>query len=317
MKFISQKLRSPHFLVIREVFRILWSYPWWFVAAIASTIIVVGVEPSFALVGKNFLDGLKKDKIDIDSSLLSYGLLFARMILGRGLLKFGDKMIDKIYELKLIIRLQRFYLESRDRDRGTEDISRVIFDCERAKAGLDIVYKDASNIIFQTISVVIWQLAIAPKWLPILLITVIPPTFFGFAFGGKIQRTSLNRLQAQQNIAASTGLAQQQELHEHQHTFMGQTIRMEVYKFLTETIMDLLTWIGLLLLVLTNSVFKMDFLPQQIEAGELLLFIANLNSLSKPLGSIVKVNNKAREAYPALLRILMPDLATRAAPVKV
>lgn len=77
MKFISQKLQSPHFLVMREVFRILWSYPWWFVAAIVSTIIVVGVEPSFALVGKNFLDGLKKDKIDLDSSLLSYGLLFA------------------------------------------------------------------------------------------------------------------------------------------------------------------------------------------------------------------------------------------------
>jgi hypothetical protein len=31
----------------------------------------------------------------------------------------------------------------------------------------------------------------------------------------------------------------------------------------------------------------------------------------------VKVNNKAREAYPALLRILMPDIAARAAPVKV
>lgn len=82
---------------------------------------------------------------------------------------------------------------------------------------------------------------------------------------------------------------------------------MEIFKSSTEILMDLVTWFGLLMLVLVSSVFHLGLLPNQIEAGDLALFVVNLNLLSKPLGEIVKVYNKGREAYPALMRVLRPD----------
>jgi ABC-type multidrug transport system fused ATPase/permease subunit len=297
------KLRKS---ILWDMFQVLLTYPGWFAASILSTIVVVSLEPSLAWFSKTVVDNLKKGKVDLDSSLLQYGMIFAGLLLGLGLLKFGDKLIDKIYELKLVIRLQQIYLQRRTEDRGVEDISRVIFDCEKSKAGLDIIHKDAGKIIFQTISVIVWQFSLAPQWLPALLIAVVPPVFVGFVFGPFIQRSSLNRLRAQQAIASSTGADQQAEFQQHQHQFFRHTLRLEVFKSSTEILMDLVTWFGLLMLVLASLILPIRLLPQQIEAGDLALFVVNLNLLSKPLGEIVKVYNKGREAYPALVRVLRP-----------
>ncbi len=135
----------------------------------------ISLEPSLAWLSKTVIDDLKKGKGDLDASLLHYGMVFGGLLLGLGILKFGDKLIDKIYELKLVICLQRLYLQRRPEDRGVEDISRVIFDCEKSKVGLDIIHKDAGRIIFQTIAVIVWQFSLAPQWLPALLIAVVPP----------------------------------------------------------------------------------------------------------------------------------------------
>lgn len=299
-----QNLRKS---ILWDMFQVLLSYPGWFAASILSTIVVVALEPSLAWLSKTVVDDLKKETVNLDASLLQYGLIFGGLLLGLGLLRFGDKLIDKIYELKLVIRLQRIYLQRRTEDRGVEDISRVIFDCERSKAGLDIIHKDAGKIIFQTISVIAWQFSLAPQWLPALLIAVFPPIFTGFIFGPFIQRASLNRLKAQQAIASSTGIHQQYEFQQSQHQFFRSTLRMELFKSSTEILMDLVTWFGLLMLVVVSSTFHLGLLPKEIEAGDLALFFVNLNLLSKPLGQIVKVYNKGREAYPALVRVLRPE----------
>jgi ABC-type multidrug transport system fused ATPase/permease subunit len=290
------------------MFQVLLTYPVWFAASIISTIVVVGLEPSLAWLSKTVVDDLKQGKVDLDTSLLRYAMLFGGLLLGLGLLKFGDKLIDKIYELKLVIRLQRLYLQRRSQDRGVEDISRIIFDCEKSKAGLDIIHKDAGKIVFQTISVIIWQFSLAPQWLPALLIAVFPPILVGFVFGRFIQRASLNRLKAQQAIASSTGIHQEAEFHQHQNHFFQHTLHLEIFKSSTEILMDLVTWFGLFILVLASSVLHLGLLPKQIEAGDLALFFVNLNLLSKPLAEIVKVYNKSREAYPALVRVLRPEL---------
>ncbi|NJK29356.1 MAG: ABC transporter ATP-binding protein [Acaryochloris sp. SU_5_25] len=303
---------SSGWSLVKEMCQVLLEYPRWLAASILSTVVVVGLEPSLAWVGKRFIDDLKKDQTDYTVLLPNYIVLFGGLLLGLGLLKFGDKMIDKIYELKLVIRLQRLYLERRGCDRGAEDISRVIIDSEKAKAGLDIIHKDAGKIVFQSISVILWQLTLAPQWLPALLIAVLPPMLIGFIFGRFIQRASLGRLQAQQHIATSTSEAKRLELHTHQAKFMQHTIRLEIFKSSTEILMDLVQWFGLLMLVLLNSILPINLVPQNIQAGDLVLFIANLNLLSKPLGEIVKVYNKTREAYPALMRVFRPEPKTDA-----
>jgi hypothetical protein len=244
MKFLKMKQplkTNPVLTLFLDMMRVLLTYPQWLAAAIISTIVVAALEPSIAWMGKKVVDDLKKGNVDLNSSLANYILVFGGLLLGLGLIKFCDKFIDKIYEVRLIICLQRTYLQRREKERDAEDISHILYHCNRAKAGLDIIHKDSWKIVSQTISVIVWQLTLAPKWLPALLIAVIPPIFIGFIFGRFIQRSSLKMLTAQENIAASTTEAKRLELIEHQESFFQHTIRLEVFKSATEILMDLLT----------------------------------------------------------------------------
>ncbi|TVP65146.1 MAG: ABC transporter ATP-binding protein [Nodularia sp. (in: Bacteria)] len=307
MKKLS--INNPVPPLLLDMARVLLTYPQWLAAAIISTVVVAALEPSLAWMGKKVVDDLKEGSTDLSSTLPNYVLVFGGLLFGLGLIKFGDKLIDKIYTTRLIICLQRTYLQRRGKDRGAEDISRILYHCNRAKPGLDIIHKDAGKIIAQSVSVIVWQLTLAPAWLPALLIAVIPPIFIGFIFGKFIQVASLKMLTAQENIASSTTDAKKLELIEHQESFYRHTIRLEMFKSGTEILMDLLTWFGLLVLVLLSVVFNVGVVPQDIQAGDLVLFWGNLNLLSKPLGSIVKVYNKGREAYPALVQVLNPTFS--------
>lgn len=304
MKKLLKNNPVPSLLL--DMMRILLTYPQWLAAAILSTIVVSALEPSIAWMGKKVVDDLKKGSVDLNASLGNYILVFGGLLLGLGLIKFGDKLIDKIYEARLIICLQRTYLQRRREERSAEDISHILYHCNRAKPGLDIIHKDSWKIFSQTISVIIWQLTLAPAWLPALLIAVIPPILIGFVFGRFIQKSSLKMLTAQENIAASTTQAKRLEFIKHQESFFHHAIRLEVFKSGTEILMDLLTWFGLLVLVILSTVFHVGVVPKEIQAGDLVLFWGNLNLLSKPLGDIVKVYNKGRESYPALVRVLRP-----------
>jgi hypothetical protein len=188
----------------------------------------------------------------------------------------------------------------------TNDISRILFDCSKAKPGIDVVHKDSWKIISQTISVVIWQVNLAPEWLPALIIAVFPPMFIGFIFSKFIQKASLQLLEIQQKIASSTSKEKILEFADHQNSFLSQVMRLEMFKQGTAVLVDLITWFGLLILVVMASILPFNVLPQEITAGDLVLFWVNLNLLSKPLGEIAKVYNKARESYPALVRVLQP-----------
>lgn len=291
----------------KNIFLVIFSHPFWLAAAIISTIIHAALEPSLAWIGKTFVEKLQADGDAIASSLWEYALVFGGLIVGLGVTKFGNQIINKVYESRLIICLQRAYLQLRGQENGAEDVSRILYDCEEAKRGLDILYKDSWKIVSQTISVVVWQLTLAPNWLPALFLTVIPPLFLVFTFGRLIQGASKEILGLQGKIAKSTHREKLLELFNHQEEFFQQSLRLEVFKSGAEVLMELLTWIGLLFLVMLALIFDVGILPRNIQAGDLALFAVNLNLLAKPLGEIVKVYNKGRQSYPAVLRVLQPE----------
>lgn len=303
-----KKSRWSHSLILaREVMKVILSHPYWLAASILSTIIYAALEPSLAWIGKTFVDQLQQDGDAIASSLWEYALVFGGLIAGLGLTKFGNQVLNKIYESRLFIILQRAYLAKRGKEQSAEDVSRLLYDSEQAKKGLDIIYKDSWKIVSQTVSVLVWQLSLAPAWIPALFITVVPPLFLIFAFGRLIQTASIEVLGLQGKIAGSTARTKQLELFRHQESFFRHSLRLESLKAGAEVLMDLLTWIGLLILLILALVFDAGILPRPIEAGDLALFIVNLNLLAKPLGDIVKVYNKGRETYPAVVRVLQPE----------
>lgn len=290
-----------------DMVQVLFIHPFWLAASIISTIVSVAFEPSLAWIGKTFVDNLKSGDTVLNTSLMDDVFIFAGVLIGLGILKFSDKILNKIYDLRLMIGLQRTYLQRQPQDLGGEDISRLLYDCDQAKQGMDILYKDAWRIVTGTISVVVWQLTLAPEWLPALIFAVLPPILIVFVFGRFIQKISHELLHLQSKIASSTSDKQKLELFAYQESFFQQTIKLEFIKKGAEVIIDLLTWVSLLLLIILASIFDFGLLPRQIEAGDLALFAVNLNLLSKPIGQIGKVYNKGREAYPALLRILQPQ----------
>jgi ABC-type multidrug transport system fused ATPase/permease subunit len=290
-----------------DMVQVLFIHPFWLAASIISTIVSVAFEPSLAWIGKTFVDNLKSGNTVLNTSLMDDVFIFAGVLIGLGILKFSDKILNKIYDLRLMIGLQRTYLQRQPQDLGGEDISRLLYDCDQAKQGMDILYKDAWRIVTGTISVVVWQLTLAPEWLPALIFAVLPPILIVFVFGRFIQKISHELLHLQSKIASSTSDNQKLELFAYQESFFQQTIKLEFIKKGAEVIIDLLTWVSLLLLIILASIFDFGLLPRQIEAGDLALFAVNLNLLSKPIGQIGKVYNKGREAYPALLRILQPQ----------
>jgi ABC-type multidrug transport system fused ATPase/permease subunit len=230
---------------------------------------------------------------------------------GLSLLDFLNKVLNRAYDLRQIISLQRTYLERRGQEQGAQDISRILFDCQQAKPGLDIIYKDSWNIIAGTASVIIWQLKLAPQWAPALLIGVIPPVLIVLTFGRFIQKASLNVLKLQGKIAASTSVQKKLALFAHQESFFRQSVRLELFMSGTDMIMNLVKWSGLLLLVLISLVFHLGLLPQEIKAGDLILFAMNMDTLSKPLGDVGRLYSKVRQTYPALLRVLQPEVSNQ------
>jgi len=306
---IAKESKFNHLVsLFLDMIRVLLVHPYWLVASITSTVVNAALAPSQAWMWKNFVDGLKANGSNTSSSLLSYVLLFGGLHAGLGLLGFLDRVLNRAYDLRQIITLQRTYLERRALgSEGAEDISRILFDCGQAKGGLDLIYKDSWHIVAGIISVIVWQLKLAPQWLPALLIAVVPPVLIVFMFGRFIQKASLNILSLQAKIASSTGEKEKLELFAHQESFFRQSVRLEFFMSGTDMVMDLAKWFGLLLLVVISSVFHLGLLPQQIKAGDLILFAMNMDSLSKPLGDLGKLYSKSRQAYPALLRVLRPE----------
>jgi ABC-type multidrug transport system fused ATPase/permease subunit len=304
---LIRQLRWGHLLgLFKDMVHVLIRYPLWLSLSIGSTVLSVALEPSLALLGRNFVNQLEDNNTSLKDSLVHYVLVFGSVLIGLGIIKFGDKVLNKIYDLRLTIALQRTYLNRRTKEQDTQDIARLLYDCDQAKGGMDILYKDSWKIVVGAVSVVLWQWSLAPEWLPALVLSVLPPMLIVLAFGSWIQRASLELMQLQSHIASSTDEASRLRLFAHQENFFRHTIRLEMFKKGSEVLIDMLAWVGLLAVIFLASLWNIGLLPQEVQAGDLAVFAINLNLLSKPMGDIGKVYNKARESYPALVRVLQP-----------
>ncbi len=291
----------------QEILLVIFSHPWWLLASVVSTVIHAALQPSLAWMGRSFVNDLQNPQTSVSGSLWNYAVVFGGVVTALAAIKFGNQVLNKIYESRVVIVLQRTYLQRRGDPRGSQDISRLLYDAEQAKRGLDILYKDSWSIVAHAGSVLVWQWSLSPEWLPALLLAVMPPLALVLVLGRWVQQSSLRILQLQAQIAGSTAQIAQPDLFRYQESFFRYGTQLEALKAGSEVVMDLMLWFGLLLLALLAAVVNRDLLPQEIQAGDLALFAVNLNLLSKPLGEIVKVYTKGRESYPALLRMLWPQ----------
>lgn len=260
------------------------------------------LQPASAWITKRILDLVEAKATTVEQIVLDFGLLFIAIVGGLTALKFGEKVANKAVEVRLIITLQRIYLERRREEDSTRDVTQILWGCEAAKKGLEVFYKDGWKIVVTTISVLLWQVSLGAEWIPLMLMAVIPSLLLVWFFGPPIQRRSLEILNLQSDLAASTSRSASGVFTRHQESWFRNAVGLEILKWFADDGLDVIMWTVLGGLVLIAYIFDLGVLPDDIELGAAAAFMINVKLLAAPLSDIGKVYTKWREAYPAMDR---------------
>ncbi len=290
-------------LIIRDNVR--WLF--FFLGIIAAQ---AALTPSSAWITKSVIDTSKQDGATIESIVFQYGPLWLLIMAVLVVLKFGEKILNKLVQLRIIINLQRIYLDRESKEHAGNDASHILYGAEVGKKGVEVVYKDSWKILTEVSAVLVWQLSLGPEWVPLMLMSVIPSMCFVWFMGPYIQKTSLGILNLQSALAGHTKRILKDKFVANQEQFYKQSLKFEVFKWASEEAMDILMWIILALLVTSAWFFDLPIIPEQLELGSIAAAIINLKLLAKPLGDVGKVYTKWCEAFPALVNIFQPGSGT-------
>jgi hypothetical protein len=300
---VNQTAPKPASAQLRDFVSVIWGNR----LAIGSLLLLLAgqaaLEPSSAWIIKKVLDAIDKAGATVEQVAVEFGPLFILIMGGLTLLKFGEKVANKAVEVRLIITLQRIYLQRRNAEHAAKDVSQILYGCELAKKGIEVIYKDAWKIVVTTISVLAWQVSLGAQWIPLMLMAIVPSLLLVWFFGPPIQRMSHTILDLQGELAANTAREANGTFARHQESWFRKAIGLEIFKWFADDALDVIMWIFLGALIIVSYVFELGILPAEIELGGAAAFLINVKLLAKPLGDIGKVYTKWREAYPAASRV--------------
>ena len=289
-----------------EFGRLMLQHPWLLVMTLVPNMIAPAIEPAQAWLAKTALDRLTEgSNTFMRDELIQFVPTVAAVFLILGGLKLAGKIVDKLYDERLFITLQRTYFRRRGDIRSSEHITRTLNDCEQARKVADLLQKDVWQVVIGLPAVIIWQLNLASEWVLPLLLSTLPSLIFVIYFGPFIQRWSHARLRSQADVSNSVGDGNEETMHQHQEGYFRATIRFELFKQGAEISADMMQWLGLLLILLISPVIPI--IPAELNAGDLAAFLVNLKLIGKPIQEVAKMYAKVRESYPAIIRVLYPD----------
>lgn len=293
-------------IILTDIYYILKSSYVWLFLFLAVTAAQAALAPSAAWITKEVINYARLDSASVEGIIFTFGPIWLLISFSMILFKFGDKFLNKIVQMRVLISLQRLYLERDQVEHEAKDASRVLYGAEVARKGMEVFYKDSWKIITQITAVLLWQLSLAPEWIPLMLMSVIPSMLFVWFLGPYIQRSSLGILNLQGMLVEHTKRIFQREFAAKQEALYKESLRFEVFKWTADEAMDILTWVILALLIMFAWYFQIGLLPNELDMAEVGAFIINLKLLAKPMGNVGKVYTKWCEAKPAMIQILQP-----------
>jgi ABC-type multidrug transport system fused ATPase/permease subunit len=275
----------------------------WLALLVGVLALLAAIEPSVGWMGKAVIDALQAHDADLVAAMRQHGLSFVLLFLAITVLRLAEKVANRIVLSRLVIDLQRTYLDRRAHEEHARDVAQVLYGTEIAKKGFEVLYKDIWVIGLKTISIAAWQITLAPEWLPVMLLATLPGFLVVWAFGRSIRRTSHDILGLQAQVAGSTARTQRSLFVQIQERLFRRFIWFEFVKASADEMMDLAIWTSAITLISLVYWLDLGLLPTRVEPGDLALVAINLNLLSQPLGHIGKTYTKWQEAMPALSQI--------------
>jgi len=294
-------------LLLLEMGRVLFKLRISLFALLLTSALIAGLSPAFSWISKDFVGRIEAGQVDPWALLPEFMPIFLLVMSGLILAGFSESILNKVIETRLIIAMQCAYLERQQVTRVSQDVAHVLYGSDVAKKGFQVIYKESWQIITVTTSVILWQLSLGAEWVPMLILSIIPTVLFVWYFGHRIQHSSRQILDIQSCISEAAGTRAHLHLHGHQERFFNAMFRMHIFKWLAENASDLVLWASFALLVVLAILLGVGPSMQEITLAELTALVINLRLLSKPLGNIGRVYTRWQEAYPALLRSLLPE----------
>jgi len=280
----------------------------WFVAALLLVLTAkAALTPSFSWLAKIGVDTVKAPDATVIGVITTVGVPFLLIMCGKYLVDFGERLASKMTEQRLIIALQRIYLQRRNGEQPTRDVTQLLYGSEIAKKGFEVLYKDFWRIGSAIAFILIWQLTISPAWVPLLILSIVPALLFTWLVGPRIQQASRLVLILQKMIAARTGRLRRGDFERSQERLFRSMIGLEIFKWLAERGMDAVLWLSFGLWVGLSLLLDLNLLPDNRDVATASGVAVNLALLAVPLSEIGKVYTKWREAMPALQKIYWLD----------
>lgn len=261
------------------------------------------VAPSFSWIAKEGIGAVQQPAATVASVIAAVGLPFLLIALAGGLSEFAERLASKAVEQRLIIVLQRTYLDRRRGERQARDVTQILYGCELAKKGFEVIYKDAWRLTAEIGAIILWQLSIGPDWLPALLLSILPALFIVWLVGPAIQRLSRLVLTTHRVLAARTRRLHKERFERSQERLFRSVMQLEVLRWMADRGMGAVLWAGFGLCVGVSVVFDLGLIPSGGDVATASSFAVNLALLAKPLGDIGKVYTKWREAMPAVIPV--------------
>ena len=109
-----------------DIWGVLWSSPFWFIAHIATLAALSILEPGTAWVAKDAVGALEKAQGTLANIALPNAGLYLAIALGLSLLRLFEHLSNKVYESTVVFALQRVLLRRRPEVRPGEDATRMV-----------------------------------------------------------------------------------------------------------------------------------------------------------------------------------------------
>lgn len=294
----------PRTQFIADTLSVLYTMRAWILCLLAVIAAQSALAPSIAWITKEVLASVTEINRDIIIRLLIDWAPLYLAITGAGIfLSSLDKVFDKLIDVRLLITLQRLYLDRRDAEAEGKDASQVLFGARIANKGFDIIYKKSWKIATMVVSVFAWQLTLGAEWLGLMVLSVLTPSLFVFKLGPHVQRLSGDILMQHEDIASNTRRHRRGVFEAAQDAWMASSIKFELIKWVTDEGASVLLWTSLVALVFASYLLGLGLVPDQIDIPTAAAFLVNLKLVAKPMMEISRTYSKWREAYPAMAAV--------------
>lgn len=292
--------------LLRECVPIVLCHRGWLAAAAGASLSFALLEPVQGVVVKQVVDGLQ-DRTGTTAEVVLRAIpRYLCVLVGLALLSFLEKCLKGFYDPRLIFALQQSYLQRRPTPHVATDVSRMQYDCMYGRKALEIFARDVWHIGVTLGAVVGIQGALAPEWLPPLVVLIVLLVGAVLMFGVGVTRSNQAMFDAVEPVAACVEDARRHELVPRQMRLYGRLKRREAWMGASEVIVQLTLWCGCLASLWVVPALRGATSPAEMDAGGMALFVINLQIISRPLVEIGKAYNKICSNIPALRRTLFP-----------